>query len=35
MDMIVDKFAAKVGEHWILQTNLTECFVVQKYNVTG
>ena len=35
MNMIIDKFAAKVGEPWILQTNLTEYFVLQKYNVTG
>ena len=35
MNMIIDRFAAKVGEPWILQTNLTKCFVLQKYNVTG
>ena len=33
--IIIDRFAAKVGEPWILQTNLTKCFVLQKYNVTG
>ena len=35
MNMIVDRFAAKVGEPWILQTHLTKCFFSQKYNVTG
>ena len=35
MNMIIDRFAAKVGEPWILQTNLTKCFVLQKYNATG
>ena len=29
MNMIIDRFAAKVGEPWILQTNLTKCFVLQ------
>ena len=30
MNMIIDKFAAKVGDPWILRTNLTECFILQK-----
>ena len=28
--IIIDRFAAKVGEPWILQTNLTECFFFYK-----
>ena len=32
MNMIIEEYAAKVGEPWILQTNLTE--YLQKYNVT-
>ena len=28
--MIIDKFAAKVGDPWIRQTNLTECYFTKK-----